>query len=271
VTAISPNNGATDVSTSASITATFSESINLTTLTTSSFELRDASNTLVPATVSYDATSRTATLTPSSPLSISTVYNATVKGGTSGVKDTAGNALAANFTWSFTTIATTTPTASSIWNDSATPAQVSDPDTSAVELGVKFRSSVNGSIIGIRFYKSSQNTGTHIGNLWSSSGQLLATATFTNETASGWQQVNFNTPVAITANTVYVASYHTNVGRYSTSAGYFVNAGFSNPPLYALRNGESNGNGVYKYGASGFPTDTYQSTNYWVDVIFNSN
>ena len=104
------------------------------------------------------------------------------------------------------------------------------PD-SAVELGVKFRSDVAGTITGIRFYKASTNTGTHVGNLWSSTGTLLATATFANETASGWQQVNFSTPVAITANTVYVASYHTNVGHYSDNLNYFASQGVDSPPL----------------------------------------
>ena len=80
---------------------------------------------------------------------------------------------------------------------------------------MKFRSDSSGYITGIRFYKASTNTGTHVGNLWTSTGTRLATATFTSETASGWQQVNFATPVAITANTVYVASYHTNVGHYN--------------------------------------------------------
>jgi len=57
----------------------------------------------------------------------------------------------------------------------------------AVELGVKFWSDVNGSITGIRFYKASTNTDTHVANLWTSSGTLLTTAMFTGETASGWQ------------------------------------------------------------------------------------
>ena len=70
----------------------------------------------------------------------------------------------------------------------------SGPD-SAVELGVKFTADSNGTITGIRFYKASTNTGTHIGSLWSSTGTLLASATFGNETASGWQQVNFSTGV----------------------------------------------------------------------------
>ena len=157
-----------------------------------------------------------------------------------------------------------------IWGPTATPGNAADPDASAVELGVKFTSDVNGLLTGIRFYKGTTNTGTHTGTLWSSAGALLATATFSNETASGWQQVSFATPVAITANTVYVASYHTNVGHYAADTGYFAAAGVDNPPLHALRNGVSGGNGVYVYGASAFPTNTYQSTNYWVDVVFSA-
>ena len=65
-------------------------------------------------------------------------------------------------------------------------------DPNPVELGVKFQAATNGSILGIEFYKSPQNTGPHVADLWSATGALLATATFTNETASGWQQVNFS-------------------------------------------------------------------------------
>lgn len=97
------------------------------------------------------------------------------------------------------------------------PAVVDAGKDIPIELGVSFKSDVAGYITGIRFYKSSANTGTHVGNLWSSTGTLLASATFTNETASGWQQVNFLNPVAITANTVYVASYHCNGGHYSVN------------------------------------------------------
>ena len=99
-----------------------------------------------------------------------------------------------------------------IWPSNPTPAIVDGGDTSSVELGVKFRSETAGSILGIRFYKSAANIGTHIGSLWSINGNRLATATFSGETASGWQQVNFATPVAIQANAVYVASYFTPSG-----------------------------------------------------------
>jgi hypothetical protein len=158
----------------------------------------------------------------------------------------------------------------SIWAASAMPGTVDRGADGAVELGVKFRSEVNGTITGIRFYKASTNTGTHIGNLWTSTGTLLASATFTNETASGWQQVNFSSPVSITANTIYVASYHTDVGHYSGDPNYFASAGVDNPPLHALASGVSP-DGVYAYGsASTFPTGSYLSTNYWVDVFFSA-
>jgi hypothetical protein len=130
---------------------------------------------------------------------------------------------------------------------------------------VKFSSNVNGTITGLRFYKAAGNTGTHVGNLWTSDGQLLATATFINETASGWQTVLFSTPVAITAGTTYVASYHANAGRYSVSHNYF-NSAFSSGPLRVEANG-----GVFAYGSGGFPTNSYLGSNYWIDVLFTPN
>ncbi|MCO6008571.1 DUF4082 domain-containing protein, partial [Actinoallomurus purpureus] len=97
---------------------------------------------------------------------------------------------------------------------------------------------------------------------------LLASATFTGESASGWQQVNFSTPVAVTANTTYVASYFTSSGYYSVTRPYFTSA-YINSPLTALASADSGGNGVYAYGATNtFPTGAFQSTNYWVDVAF---
>ena len=85
-------------------------------------------------------------------------------------------------------------TAYTIWSNSATPAILSDSDTSPVELGLKFRADTAGYVTGIRFYKAAANTGTHVGNLWSATGALLASVTFTNETASGWQQMALSTP-----------------------------------------------------------------------------
>ncbi len=105
VTAISPASGATGVSRTANVTATFSEAMDPATISTSTFELRDPAGTLVPAAVTYNATSRLATLNPNSSLAATTTYTVTVKGGAVDprVKDVAGNALAVNRTWPFTT------------------------------------------------------------------------------------------------------------------------------------------------------------------------
>lgn len=157
-----------------------------------------------------------------------------------------------------------------IWQPSNVPAQVDDGDNNSIELGVKFRSDTAGYITGIRFYKSAANTGVHVGNLWSSTGALLATATFTNESASGWQQVIFANPVLIAANTTYVASYFAPAGRYSGDAGVFANAGVDSAPLHALANGVDGSNGVYLYGAaSAFPANAGNGANYWVDAIYS--
>ncbi len=163
------------------------------------------------------------------------------------------------------TVTVTGQTFASLFSGSATPAVVNTADTSAVELGVRFQTSVAGTISGIRFYKGTQDTGTHTGSLWSSTGTRLATLTFSGETASGWQTAYFSSPVTLTPGATYTASYHTNTGGYSTTTNYFT-SNVTNGPLTAL----GSGNGVYTYGsASLFPTSTFQATNYWVDVMFN--
>ncbi len=152
--------------------------------------------------------------------------------------------------------------------DFATPATIDSGDSSSVNIGVKFSSELAGNVVGIRFYKAGTNTGTHVGSLWSASGKLLASATFTSETATGWQQVNFSTPVSIAANTTYVASYLAPKGHYSISASAFSPVGTNNPPLQALANSVSV-NGVYTYNSTtAFPVSSFNATNYWVDLLF---
>jgi VCBS repeat-containing protein len=156
----------------------------------------------------------------------------------------------------------------SLWNaGTTTPARADAGDVNAVEVGVKFSSDVAGFITGVRFYKSASNTGTHVGNLWTSAGTRLATAVFSSETAFGWQEVRFTAPVAILAHTTYVASYHTNVGHYAADLGYFATTGVDSLPLHAPASSPS-GNGVFSYGAGGFPLSSFNAANYWVDVTF---
>jgi hypothetical protein len=154
-------------------------------------------------------------------------------------------------------------------SSSTAPTQVDSGDANSVELGVKFKTDYDGYITAVRFYKSAANTGTHVGNIWSSSGVLLGTAVFTNETASGWQQVNFTNPVPVSANTTYVASYFAPGGHYSADSGSFASSGIEVPPLHLLANGVSGPNGVFIYSASSaFPTSSFGAANYWVDVVY---
>jgi hypothetical protein len=148
------------------------------------------------------------------------------------------------------------------------PIKPLDNDNQGIEIGVKFKASVNGYINGIRYYKGDGTTGTHTGSLWTTAGVKLATATFINETASGWQEVLFSSPVAITAGVTYVASAFSPSGDYASTPFYFTQAAV-NGPLRGLADGEDGFNGVFTYTTtSAFPTTEFKSINYWVDVVF---
>ena len=157
----------------------------------------------------------------------------------------------------------------SIWPDTAAPAStnLNDNQAGGIEVGVKFRAGQDGYITGLRYYWAPGDAGTHSGNLWTGAGALLASAVFPTPTTQGWQNVTLDAPVPIVANTTYVASQHSSAGNYPETGNYFGTA-FANAPLTALADGTDGPNGVYKYGASGFPTTTYQAANYWVDVVY---
>ncbi|WP_344092768.1 N,N-dimethylformamidase beta subunit family domain-containing protein [Microbacterium deminutum] len=166
----------------------------------------------------------------------------------------------------------------SIWGANVTPGLADSGDAQGIEVGVNFTTDTFGTVSGIRFYKSTKNTGTHTGNLWTSSGQLLGRVTFSGETASGWQQASFSQPIAVSPGTTYVASYYAPAGHYAQDSGYLYNApapapdgndSVDSPPLHALRSTPSNPDGVYSYSAStAFPSSAFNAENYWVDVVF---
>jgi hypothetical protein len=209
--------------------------------------------------VSYDASNQTVTFTPASGYPSpnytgAASFNYTVSNGNGGTAT------------GLVSLTVSVPT-STLFSASQTPGTITAQDANSVELGVKFQVSTAGKVLGFRFYKGPQNTGTHVGNLWSSSGALLATATFTNESAFGWQQVYLSNPVTLNAGLTYVVSYHTN-GFYSVDSNYFATA-LTSGPLTAPTSAASGGNGVYAYGSSSsFPANTFNACNYWVDVIF---
>jgi Ice-binding-like/Bacterial Ig-like domain len=98
VVSIVPANGATAVAVNTPISATFSEAMNAATITSTTFAVTGPGTTPVAGAVTYSGT--TATFTPTVVLASSTLFTATI---TTGAKDPSGNALAANYVWTFTT------------------------------------------------------------------------------------------------------------------------------------------------------------------------
>jgi methionine-rich copper-binding protein CopC len=259
VAATTPGNSATSVPVSTAVTVTFNEAIQSGSAT---FSLTGPGGSAITGSSSL-VSGTVLTFTPSSALSPGTAYQASVSGATS----TSGVAMTSPDTWSFTTSGSTACPCT-IFESDATPATPSVNDSSSVEVGVKFQVTTSGWIYGVRFYKGSGNTGTHTGSLWTDTGILLAHGTFTNETSSGWQTLEFPTAVPVNPGQTYVASYYAPNGDYASTNSTFANSPYSNAPLVALQNGTDGGNGVYSYGGDQFPTSTYNSTNYWVDPIF---
>jgi len=94
----------------------------------------------------------------------------------------------------------------------------------------------------------------------------MGTLTFTNETADGWQTAEFATPIQVVPGQTYVVSYYSPSGDYSFTGGYFAQTRTVGPLTAAAGN-----NGRYLYAnGGGFPTGSWNSTNYFVDVLFRA-
>jgi Domain of unknown function (DUF4082) len=136
-----------------------------------------------------------------------------------------------------------------------------------IELGVKFRSSVNGKVEAIRFYKTPGNNGAHTAQLYTGTGTVLASQVFGTETDSGWQTLFLTVPVAINANTTYIAAYFSSLGNYVSTANGLKTA-VTNGVLTALADSTDGLNGIYKYtNTPAIPDSSNVANNYWVDVI----
>lgn len=151
-------------------------------------------------------------------------------------------------------------TSYSIFGDVA-PANPSASDNQSVELGVRLTTASAGWITAIRFYQGPQNTGQHEGTLWSSTGDQLARASFSETTATGWQEARLGTPVQVQADSTYTASYSAPNGHYAADADSLSpSKPVTTQALTAVQ-------GVYSYDA-GFPQASSRDMNYYVDVVF---
>jgi hypothetical protein len=213
----------------------------------------------VAGTVDYDADTRRATFIPSSALPAGKKITVAVT-----AADPDGNAMAAPYTWWFTTNPGNVEV-HALFGETDLPAVAAVDEPAAVNLGVKFVPQADGKVVGMRFFKGPGNTGTHTGSVWSSSGSRLRTATFVNETATGWQYVYFSEALTVTAGTTYTVSYHAPQGDYAVTGSYFTAE-----RQRGLLTAPAGNNGVYQYGADGFPSSSWSSGNYWVDPLFAS-
>lgn len=158
----------------------------------------------------------------------------------------------------------------SLWDSSTTVPVTTDvsTDSSSLDLGVGWYAGQGGYLAGFRFYKGVGNTGTHAGELWTGTGLKLTSTNFTSETSSGWQQQLLSTQYPICANSRYVVSYTDPHGNYALDRPYFTSQ-YDNGQLHAFADAAGGmGNGVYNYPGSGFPNSSYQSSNYWVDLLY---
>jgi len=165
-----------------------------------------------------------------------------------------------------------------LWPNEPTPSSFDTTEAGNVELGVKFQVDVPGTIKSIRFYKATiQDTVVIPVSLWTTAGTLVGQTTIT-VSGSGWKTATFASPLPVSPDTTYIASYHLTSPApgvamgYPFAAQYFSSTGVDNGPLHALASGLDGGNGVYKNSPTpSAPNLTFNSTNYWIDVVFNGS
>lgn len=160
-------------------------------------------------------------------------------------------------------VAPVAASANTILGDKAPRSLVEHSDDTGVEVGTRFSVRADGNATAMRFWKGDRAVGPHTGTLWSERGRVLATTTFDDETDSGWQTAEFDRPVTLEAGKTYVVSYYATDGRYAATHNFDEKSQSSQLTI-------KRGAGVFKYGTkTKFPTDTYRSSNYWVDVVFS--
>lgn len=154
------------------------------------------------------------------------------------------------------------PVPTGIFADDLTPKVSADSDVTAVELGVTFRPDANGDVTALQYYQGARTSGVTTASLWSADGRRLATTQFAPTSQEGWRTVALKQAVSLQAGKTYVVSYHAPRGRYPVTENDLLRTrnqnGFTLPANA----------GVYSYGASSFPRNSYKGSNYLVDIRF---
>ena len=171
-----------------------------------------------------------------------------------------------------TTFWGSTPPTGASW-PSGGGAAVYTADTTAKELGMRFYTVTPGVVTGIRYWHDPSDTAvTRTARLWTDSGTLLGTATFTEPETSGvWNTATFSSPIPISA--------APSMYRFSVSAGggYLVTSArpTTNLDEYIVFPLRMPGwfwapNGIYATTIGTFPTIDNSGQIYGTDVVFQS-
>jgi hypothetical protein len=230
VVATTPASGATNVSPTNPVKFTFSEPLNSATVTGAAFELRNAGG-LASITVSYDSATYSAVLTPTAGLQASTTYTATAKAG--GVKDSAGNALAADYQFSFTTGAASNPIVG--YNQIGLSTDSGDSNWmngSRVVNGPTSTTLANISVF-VRSISSAPNNKFQLAIYTDASGSpgtLVASTAQGTLTASAWNTLPISATLA--PNAAYWFVYNTN-STAASSNNMAYDAGLSGQAVYS--------------------------------------
>ncbi len=265
VTGTTPADGAGDVAVGSSPTATFSRAMDPATLTTATATIRPDGGSPLAATVTYDPNTDGLTIDPAADLSPAQDYTAQIS---TGAKSADGDRARRPRHLELhdgvgghhepalpRTPRPRRPTATR--SRTAVPA----PGPFTYEMGVKVTATSATQIRAIRFYKSSGETGTHIGRVWSSGGTELTEVTFVGEGASGWQTAQLATPLTLTTGDTYVISVNRN-DFYPLTTGGLASQIVAGPVSTVV-----GGNGVFSDAAGSFPTASYADSDYLVDLV----
>jgi hypothetical protein len=168
------------------------------------------------------------------------------------------------------------PQVSTLFGPADTPDQIVTFDPTDYELGVEFTIASDGQVTGLRYYRGAadaDDTDIRVLNLWAEDGTKLASVTVQSDPGeSGWQVGTLSTPIDLEAGSSYIVSYGT-TQNYAFS-GSFFGSDWTGPDgqLTAPADSGQTSNGVYAAGAvDQFPTQSYNASNYWVDVIVDTS
>jgi hypothetical protein len=276
VDTVTPTDDATGALPGETLTATFDFAMNPDSFTSSSFIVQDSEGNTLDTSVSFSTSTEVASLVADDGFEAGQTYTATLKGGTgSTVQNIDGTPMASDYSWSFT-VASTNACPCSLMDRSAPEGAITADEVGSVELGIKLTPLTNGYLTAVRFYKPIVSTvSTHTVNIWSSTGSNLATATSSDESDYGWQEVKLSTPLKVSKGTLYVVSFTTSDGIYMAKQNA-VSSDISNGYLIAYANGDSrnaatgsgNGNGVFNSSGGNYPGSAFNASYYWVDAVF---